>query len=68
MTARRSFRRVWWSIRYFDWRNDSQLHIPWHETIIYELHVKGFTRQHPEIPADLRGTYAGLAHPAAIDI
>jgi len=52
---------------YFDWRNDSQLHIPWHETIIYELHVKGFTMLHPEIPDDLRGTYAGLAHPAAID-
>ena len=53
--------------RYFDWRNDSQLHIPWHETIIYELHVKGFTMQHPEIPEDLRGTYAGLAHPATVD-
>jgi isoamylase len=52
---------------YFDWRNDSQLHIPWHETIIYELQVKGFTMLHPEIPADLRGTYAGLAHPAAVD-
>ena len=52
---------------YFDWRNDSQLHIPWHETIIYELHVKGFTMLHPEIPDDLRGTYAGLAHPAAIE-
>ena len=52
---------------YFDWRNDSQLHIPWHETIIYELHVKGFTMLNPEIPADLRGTYAGLAHPAAVD-
>jgi isoamylase len=52
---------------YFDWRNDSLLHIPWHETIIYELHVKGFTMLHPEIPADLRGTYAGLAHPAAIE-
>ncbi len=52
---------------FFDWRNDSQLHIPWHETIIYELHVKGFTMQHPEIPADLRGTYAGLAHPASIE-
>ena len=51
---------------YFDWRNDSQLRIPWHETIIYELHVKGFTMLHPEIPEDLRGTYAGLAHPAAI--
>jgi len=53
--------------RYFDWRNDSQLHIPWHETIIYELHVKGFTMLHPEIPDDMRGTYAGLAHPAAIE-
>jgi isoamylase len=52
---------------YFDWRNDSLLRIPWHETIIYELHVKGFTMLHPEIPADLRGTYAGLAHPAAIE-
>jgi isoamylase len=52
---------------YFDWRNDSQLRIPWHETIIYELHVKGFTKLHPEIPEDLRGTYAGLAHPAAIE-
>ena len=52
---------------YFDWRNDSQLHIPWHETIIYELHVKGFTMLHPEIPEDLRGTYAGLAHPASVE-
>ena len=52
---------------YFDWRNDSLLHIPWHETIIYELHVKGFTMLHPEIPSDLRGTYAGLAHPAAVE-
>jgi len=52
---------------YFDWRNDSQLRIPWHETIIYELHVKGFTKLHPEIPEDQRGTYAGLAHPAAIE-
>ncbi len=52
---------------FFDWRNDSQLRIPWHETIIYELHVKGFTQRHPEIPEDLRGTYAGLAHPAAIE-
>ena len=52
---------------YFDWRNDSLLHIPWHETIIYELHVKGFTMLHPEIPFDMRGTYAGLAHPASIE-
>ncbi len=51
---------------YFDWRSDSLLRIPWHETIIYELHVKGFTMLNPEIPEDIRGTYAGLAHPAAI--
>ena len=41
--------------------------MPWADTVIYELHVKGFTRQHPDIPPELRGTYAGLAHPAAIE-
>lgn len=41
-------------------------HIPWARTIIYELHVKGFTRQAPWLPASLRGTYAGLAHPQTI--
>jgi isoamylase len=40
---------------------------PWSETIIYELHVKGFTQRHPGVPENLRGTYAGLAHPAVID-
>jgi glycogen operon protein len=40
---------------------------PWADTVIYELHVRGFTRRHPLIPEDLRGTYAGLAHPAALD-
>jgi isoamylase len=40
---------------------------PWHETIIYELHVKGFTQQHPDVPERLRGTYAGLSSPAAIE-
>lgn len=50
----------------FDWEGDKLLRIPFHETIIYELHVKGFTKQHPDIPKMLRGTYAGLAHPAAI--
>ncbi|MBD2244916.1 glycogen debranching protein GlgX [Nostoc sp. FACHB-888] len=50
----------------FDWGDDKLLSIPWHETIIYETHVKGFTKLHPEIPEELRGTYAGLAHPAAI--
>ncbi len=51
---------------YFDWGNDRRLDIPWNETVIYETHVRGFTMQHPEIPDHLRGTYAGLAHPAAI--
>jgi len=40
--------------------------VPWGETIVYELHVRGFTRLHPEVPASLRGTCAGLAHPAAV--
>lgn len=52
---------------YFDWTGDNKLQLPWHETIIYEVHVKGFTATHPDIPADLRGTYAGLAHPVIID-
>ncbi len=45
----------------------SRPNIPWHESIIYELHVKGFTEQHPGVPEELRGTYAGLASPAAIE-
>jgi isoamylase len=51
----------------FDWENDQLLRTPWHETVIYELHVKGFTKANPDIPEELRGTYAGLAHPAAIE-
>ncbi|MEM0979456.1 MAG: glycogen debranching protein GlgX, partial [Cyanobacteria bacterium P01_H01_bin.58] len=51
----------------FDWEGDRPLQTPWHTTIIYEAHVKGFTQQHPDIPAHLQGTYAGLGHPAAID-
>ncbi len=45
----------------FTWADDRAPATPWHETIIYELHVKGFTRLHPEVPEPLRGTYAGLA-------
>src|SRR5262245_35825077 len=45
----------------FSWGNDRRLNIPWHETIIYELHIKGFTACHPSVPPNLRGTYAGLA-------
>ncbi len=52
---------------YFDWRGDRQLQIPWNQTVIYEVHVKGFTFKHPGIPEALRGTYAGFAHPAAIE-
>ncbi len=52
---------------FFDWGGDRLLQRPWHETIIYELHVKGFTAQHPGLPPELRGTYAGLAHPAATE-
>ncbi|HEY0511201.1 MAG TPA: glycogen debranching protein GlgX [Thermoanaerobaculia bacterium] len=51
---------------FFDWGNDRPPRIPMHDSVIYEVHVKGFTQRHPEIPEELRGTYAGLAHPAAI--
>jgi glycogen operon protein len=50
----------------FDWGDDHPPRVPWPDTIIYELHVKGFTRLHPDVPSRLRGTYAGLAHPAAL--
>jgi isoamylase len=52
---------------YFDWGNDRPPDIQLNESVIYELHVKGFTAGHPGIPAAQRGTYAGLAHPAAVD-
>ena len=51
----------------FDWAGDRPLRHPDHDTVIYEVHVKGFTATHPDIPPELRGTYAGLAHPVAID-
>ena len=51
----------------FSWGNDTPPRIPWHQTVIYELHVKGFTARHPQVPQELRGTYAGLACPAVID-
>ena len=50
----------------FPWGSDRHPDIPWDDTVIYELHVKGFTELNPLIPPELRGTYAGLAHPAAI--
>jgi isoamylase len=51
----------------FDWNGDRPPDTPLADSIIYELHVKGFTELHPDVPEHLRGTYAGLAHPAAID-
>nr|WP_046283075.1 glycogen debranching protein GlgX [Mycobacterium sp. UM_NZ2] len=52
---------------YFDWAADRSPRTPYHQTLIYEAHVKGMTATHPGIPAELRGTYAGLAHPVIID-
>jgi isoamylase len=51
----------------FTWGSDRPPGIPWHETVIYEVHVKGFTVLHPEVPPQLRGTYAGLATAPVID-
>ena len=51
---------------FFDWGADRPLEIPWHHTILYEVHVKAFTARHPELPPEMRGTYAGLTHPAIL--
>jgi glycogen operon protein len=51
----------------FTWGDDRPPRTPWHETVIYEVHVKGFTTRHPEVPRDARGTYSGLASPAAVE-
>jgi glycogen operon protein len=50
----------------FDWGDDRAPNTPLHDSIIYELHVKGFTKLHPAVPKPLRGTYAGLAYPPVI--
>ncbi len=52
---------------FFEWGYDHAPRTPYHETIIYETHVKGMTQTHPAVPEHLRGTYAGLAHPAIIE-
>ncbi|MGV0352486.1 glycogen debranching protein GlgX [Corynebacterium confusum] len=52
---------------FFDWHGDRRPHTPENETVIYETHVKGMTMQHPGVPEHLRGTYAGMAHPAVTD-
>jgi glycogen operon protein len=51
----------------FDWVGDRRPRHPWHQTVIYETHVKGFTVTNPAIPEGIRGTYAGIAHPASIE-
>jgi glycogen operon protein len=51
----------------FDWEGDKPPHIPYHQTIIYEAHVKGLTKLHPKIPGKIRGTYAAIAHPEMIN-
>ncbi len=51
---------------FFDWSEDHLPRRSLHESVIYEVHVRGFTMTHPGIPDDVRGTYAGLAHPAAL--
>ncbi len=51
----------------FTWGEDRLLKTPWHRTVIYEEHVKGFTARHPDVPRELRGTYAGMASRPAIE-
>jgi len=51
----------------FDWEGDAPLNHPWNEMVIYEVHTKGFTKLHPTVREDLRGTYAGLAAEPALE-
>jgi glycogen operon protein len=51
----------------YDWRGDRQPGTPWRDTFIYELHVKGFTQNHPGVPVERRGTYLGLTEPVVLD-
>jgi isoamylase len=51
----------------FAWEQDRPLRTPWHTTLLYEVHVKGMTARHPQVPPEWRGTYTGLTHPAVLD-
>jgi glycogen operon protein len=51
---------------FFDWEGDRRLNVAYHESLIYEAHVKGMTELHPDLPESERGTYAGLSHPAVV--
>ena len=61
---------VYWSVFVedggFDWGDSAPPRTHWRDTVVYEAHIKGLTQLHPDIPADLRGTYAGLAHPVMV--
>jgi isoamylase len=52
---------------FFDWDTDRPPKIPYADTVVYETHVKGMTISHPDVPEQIRGTYAGMAHPAVVD-
>jgi glycogen operon protein len=52
---------------FFDWQGDKAPNTPYNRTVVYEAHVKGLTRLHPDVPEEERGTYAGMAHPAVIE-
>ncbi len=52
---------------FFDWGDDRAPRVPYHQTVIYEAHARGLTMRHPALPESVRGTYAGLAHPAVIE-
>jgi isoamylase len=51
----------------FDWENDKNPNLPFHELIVYEAHIRGLTIQHPEVPEELRGTYLGMCQPVVIN-
>src|SRR6185436_1726829 len=51
----------------FDWEGDTPPRTPWHKTIVYETHVKGFTKRNPQLPDHVRGSYGGLANPVSVD-
>ena len=51
---------------FFDWGSDRRPNTPWHRTVVYETHVKGFTQRNQEIPPEIRGTYAGMSHPVSV--
>ncbi|HET7328760.1 MAG TPA: glycogen debranching protein GlgX [Nocardioidaceae bacterium] len=52
---------------YFDWQDDRHPRTPYHETVIYEAHVRGLSMTHPDVPEEIRGTYAALGHPAIVE-